>query len=253
MRVAGRLLFGSAMAILALLLVMLLRSSLAAAGFTSATAVSSRGAARASLAYVLGQEPTNFVFSRPQRRVRILTNVELRPGFDDPRYGFLVEALDNGGSIIWSQQIFVRSIPLFVRGQRGELSPHAFVAQKSALQPSAADATLIDFGRPAVAVRIRGSGRDPGAARIFARVQEQRPISERQLAIGWQRLSERDHAELTAGNPLGPVLTSEEERQRLLAERWHPVGPSGVDGRDYRQILFYERVGPKLLGPGRAG
>lgn len=225
------------------MILMLLQSALASAGLTTGSSTANRSGADASLAYVLRQQPTTFVFSRPQERVRLLTNAELRPGAHDPRYGILVEALDQEGAVVWSRSIFVRSIPLFVRREQGRLRPHAFLAGEGALQPSAADATLIDFGRPVAAIRVSGRERDRGAGRIFARVQEQRPISERQLAIGWQRLSEAEHAQLTAGNPLGPVLTSAAERRRLLAERWYPVGPAGIEDRDYVQIMIYERQG----------
>lgn len=246
MRLAGRLLFAAVVLGLALSLLLLLRAGLASAGLTASATGPSYGAAEPSLVYSLHREATKFVLNRPQDRVRILTNAELRPGAVEPRYGFLVEALDSTGAVVWRRTIYVRSIPLFVRDRRGKLMPHVFLAERGALQPSAADTTLIDFRGPVSAIRISAGKRDPGVGRILVRVQELRPNSARQLEVGWQRLSKGEQTRLTAGNPLGPSLTSEAERQRLLAERWNPVGPAGVEGHNYFQTIIYERPGPAV-------
>lgn len=246
MRVAGRLLFGAVLVALAFIFVLVLRAGIASAGLDTPAPGLAYREAQPSLVYPLRSKPTEFVFSRPQERIRILTNAELKPGADDPRYGFVVEALDARGAVVWRREIHVRSIPLFVRDRGGRVVPHVFLPERGALQPSAADVTLIDFGQPVSAIRMSASGSDPGAGRIFARVQEQRPLSRRQLQVGWQRLSQDEQEQLTAGNPLGPTLTSEAERKRLLANRWNPVGPAGIKGRDYLQTIIYERPGPVL-------
>lgn len=246
MRLAGRLLFSGLLLAALVLLVLGVRAGLAATGLTTPAAGRAGKEAQPSLVYALRREPTSFVFSRPQERVRILTNAELRPGVTEPRYGFVVEALDARGASVWRRAVHVRTIPLFVRGRRGRLVPHVFLAEPGALRVSASDATLIDFGRPVSAVRLRVGSQDASVGRTFARVHEQRPVSRSQLQVGWQRLSEAEQAQLTAGNPLGPVLTGEAERRQLLIQRWNPLGPSGVHGRDYVQTILYERPGPVL-------
>lgn len=246
MRLAGRLLFGGLLLGTLALLMLAVRAGLAASGLTTPAAGRAGKEAQPSLVYVLGTEPTSFVLSRPQERVRILTNAELRGTATEPLYGFVVEGLDARGATVWRRNIHVRTIPLFVRDRRGRMVPHVFLSQPGALRVSAADVTLIDFGRPVSTVRLRASGRDPSVGRILARVQEQRPVSRRQLQVGWQRLSDAEQVQLTAGNPLGPLLTGNAERQRLLIERWNPVGPAGVQGRDYDQTILYERPGPVL-------
>lgn len=246
MRLAGRLLFGLVLLSLGLALALLLRAGLTSAGLTTPATGPAYGEARPSLIYLLRGQPTAFVFSRPQERVRILTNAELHAGASEPRYGFLIEALDAAGAVVWQRAIYARSIPLFVRDRRGRLAPHVFLAERGALSLSAADVTLVDFGTPVSAIRLTSQGADRSVGRILARVQEQRPLSARQLEVGWLRLSDDERAQLTAGNPLGPWLTSHAERQRLLAQRWYPVGPAGIEGRDYLQTVVYERPGPAL-------
>ncbi len=246
MRLAGRILFGMVLLALGIVLVLLARAGLASAELTTPALGPAYGDARSSLIYPLRSEPTAFVFSRPQQRVRILTNAELRAGMSEPRYGFLIEALDPAGEVVWQREIYARSIPLFVRDRREQLVPHVFLTEKGSLTLSAADVTLVDFGTPVSAIRLTSRATDRGSGRILARVQEQRPLSRRQMEVGWLRLSEEERAQLTAGNPLGPGLTSHAERQRLLAERWMPVGPSGIEGRDYLQTVLYERNGPAV-------
>lgn len=243
MRLLGRA--AAAAALLALLIAgfLLMRGGAAAALLQRPGAGPSSGGAQPSLAYLLSSEPTLFVFSRPQHRVRIITNAELRRAAMNPRYAFLIEALDEEGQMVWKQAIHVRSVPLAVRGPDGTLMPHAFIRERGAGRLSAGDISQIDFGRPVAAIRLLAEDREAGALRMLVRVQEQRPLSERQREIGWERLSEREQEQLAAGNPLGPTLLSEEERLDLLVRRWSPVGPAGVQGRDYQRMLIYERPG----------
>lgn len=246
MRLAGRLLFGFVLLLLGLGLLQLVRHGLGAVGLTTPAAGPAYGEARPSLVYALRSEPTSFVFSRPQDRVRMLTNAELQGGAGEPRYGFLIEGLDVGGAVAWRRVVYVRSIPLVVRDRRGRLLPHVFLPEPDALRLSAADVTLVDFGTPVSAIRVSSRASDRTVGRILARVQEQRPLSARQLEVGWQRLSVDEQDQLTAGNPLGRLLTGQAERQRLLVRRWYPVGPAGVEGRDYLKAIVYERPGPAL-------
>lgn len=246
MRPAGRVLFGTVLLALVFILVLLLRAGLTSVGMTTPASGANYDDAQPSLIYQLRRKPTAFVFSRPQELVRILTNAEFRPGVSEPRYGFLIEALDDAGVVVWKREIFARSIPLFVRDSRERLVPHVFLTEGGALTLSAADVTLVDFGMPVREIHLTSRGTDGALGRILARVQEQRPLSKRQMEIGWLRLSEDERAQLTAGSPLGPWLTSHAERQRLFAQRWLPVGPSGIEGRDYLQTVLYERNGPAV-------
>lgn len=244
MRLSGRILFVAALLLLGTLLLQLARKAIAEANLHARPAGRDYSAARPSLVYRIDPQPTDFVFSRPQRRVRILTNAQLRRGGVNPYYSVIIEALDSEGETVWRREIHTRSARLFVRNQRGQSVPHAFTSDLKGLVPSAADLALIDFGAPVTAVRLREGKRGSSVAEILGRVQEQRPISERQLEVGWERLSKAEQARLAAGNVLNPALISETERRRLLRERWHPVGPAGVRGQDYVQALLYERLGP---------
>ncbi len=251
MRLAGRMLFGALVLVLCAVLFLVARASLAQLRHDARPAARPYGEAQPSLVYKLRRQPTLFVFSRPQRRVRVLTNSQLRRRTSDPHYSVIVEAIDTSGDVIWRRDIHARTVRLFIRRPNGKLVPRAFTPQRDGLVSSAGDETLVDFAQPVVAVRLREGTRAPGVASILARVQELRPISERQLQVGWQRLTRVQQEQLSAGNPLGPALVSPEERRRLLTERWHPVGPAGVEGRNYFQTMLYERPGALVRATGR--
>ena len=252
MRLLGRILAAAFLPALLGFLFLLVRAGSTAMLSDSRAPGPWSGGAQPSLAYALEREPSTFVFSRPQQRVRILSNVELAGGAMNPLYGFRVEALVEDGERFWSRDIHVRSVPLDVRRDDGKLVPHAFIRESGAGRLSAGDVTLIDFGRPASAVLLSAVIREPGARRMLVRIQEQRPLSERQQEVGWDRLSPRERNLLSAGNPLGPALLSDDERRNLLVSRWNPVGPAGVEGRDYRRTLIYERPGPVVPVTSRA-
>lgn len=199
--------------------------------------------AERSIGYMLRAHPTSFVFSRPQQIVRIVTNAEMAPTAKFPIYGIMVEALDSAGQTISRQRIFARSIQLFVHDARKRPVPRSFRLDNNGATLSAGDVALIDFGQPVSAVRIAAVLRENDVSGVIVRVQEHRPVSARQLAIGWDRASASDRAEMGTGNPLPPALISEPSRQRLLKSRWRPVGPAGVYGRDYAQVVLYERRG----------
>jgi len=243
MRVAGRLLFAALVLTLGVFLFLLARASLARLRHDERSAARSYGEAQPSLVYALGPRPTLFVFTRPQQQVRLLTNAELYKRTRDPHYSVIVEALNGDRQIVWRRDIHARTVGFMVRLSNGRLVPRAFTPELDGLVSSAGDESLIDFPRPVAAVRLIEGVRAPGVSKILARVQEQRPLSNRQLQVGWQRLTRSEQELLTEGNPLASALVGADERRRLLIRRWHPVGPAGVDGRDYHQTTLYERPG----------
>ncbi|MBA3669169.1 MAG: hypothetical protein H0W71_03775 [Sphingomonas sp.] len=181
-----------------------------------------------------------FPFSQPHDSARLITHADLHPGVYGGAYSLIVEALGSDGQVILRREIFLRSIVLYSRDLRGRIVPRSFYAD-STLTPSASDITVLDFQRPVNELRLKAGRLDPGVARIVARVQEQRPISIRQLAVGWQRLSHREQERMAEGNAFPAEMLTDEERRNLLANRWYPVGPAGVQGIHYDRTILYER------------
>lgn len=194
-----------------------------------------------SFVYPLAPDRTvTFRFSRPQSSARLITHADLQPGAPGAAYSLVVHALDPGGRTVMRREIFLRSIVLYSRASNGRIVPQTFYADSS-FTPTASDITLIEFERPVAELRLQPGNFEPGVARLVARVQEQRPISERQLQAGWQRLSPREQSRIAEGNAFPPDMLTAEERRNLLINRWYPVGPTGVQGFDYQRTILYER------------
>ncbi|NTZ43985.1 hypothetical protein G7A66_13020 [Altererythrobacter sp. SALINAS58] len=247
MRILGRSLFAAALLGSVGIAIFLLMSQLPS--FEARSPLTAAKDLDASIVYPLRGQTTEFVFSTPQEQTRILSSADVLPEGTFPSYAYTVEALDGGGRVLWKKDINLRSLRLFVRGPEGLLIPHAFTSADKSTIPSAGDETLIDFGQPVAAIRLREHWRGPHVGRILVRVQEHEPIANRQLKTAWQRLSVAEQEDLAAGSPLGPELLTIEERRQLLINRWKPVGPSGIPGRDYSQIMLYERPGEKIAAP----
>ncbi len=190
-----------------------------------------------------GTRYVRFPFSQPQNRARLITHADLRPGASGGAYSVIVEALGSDGQVILRRELFLRSIVHYGRDFRGRIVPQSFYAD-SALIPSASDITVMDFQRPVKELRLQAGTLHPGVARMVARVQEQRPITVRQLAAGWQRLSRREQERMAEGNAFPAQMLTEEERWNLLANRWYPVGPAGVQEIQYDRTILYERGTP---------
>lgn len=242
MRIAGRALFAAAVVLAAVLALVWLLPAIGGA-FQQRLSPPRITDADRSIGYGLSDRPTTFVFSRPQQMVRVITNAELSRAAAFPRYGILVEAIGTDNQVVSNQRIYARSIQLFVRGARKHLVARTFMLPNEGARLSAGDIAVIDYGQPVAAVRLTVAESDPEVGGIFARVQEQRPVSPRQLAVGWDRISESEREELAAGSALPPALIGERAQRRLLLARWHPVGPAGVLGQDYDQVVLYERAG----------
>lgn len=195
-----------------------------------------------SIVYPLRIKPTEFVLSRPSEQIRILSNGAMRDPNSNVLYALGVQALDEDGNIILDRTFHLRSNIRYVRGSTKLLLPAASIRPRNNLIPSAGDATIIMFPRPVTKILLREVKLGDGVGRILARVQEQRPVSERQIKVGWQRLAPAEKEEISAGSPLGHAMLTEAEKQQLLISRWNPVGPSGVEGRDYLQVMLYERT-----------
>ncbi len=184
-----------------------------------------------------------FPFSQPQNKVRLITHADLHPGASGGTYSLIVDAIGSNGQVTLHRELFLRSIVLYSNDSRKRLVPRSFYAD-STLIPSASDITVLDFQQPVNELRLRTGRIGPGLARIAARVHEQRPISARQLAVGWQRLTRREQERIAEGNAFPAEMLTDGERRNLLANRWYPVGPAGVQGIQYNRSILYERRNP---------
>ena len=107
-------------------------------------------------------------------------------------------------------------------------------------------------GLPSAEVlRIRVVSADSDLKEVGIRVYEPEAIPEHSIAASWQRLSLTQRERLAEGNVYPIDLLTAEETAAILSRRWRPVGPTGIEGDDYRVRTLYirEEVGSQADRP----
>ncbi|AZQ69200.1 hypothetical protein EF888_19925 [Silicimonas algicola] len=127
------------------------------------------------------------------------------------------------------------------------------------LQPTLAKVTVLDLSEQpeAAKIRLRFISLDPKVDHVIARVYEREPLAEFRAQSSWQRLSEGQRERLAAEVGLPVALLDNAEQLEVLRNRWHPVGPQGLEGKDYLVRALYvwpggcdDPVAEPTLAPG---
>lgn len=92
------------------------------------------------------------------------------------------------------------------------------------------------------AIRLRMSETNPLHADVTVRLNSKEPISERETSFRWQRLTSAQQATLYSGSVYPSAYASASERAALTSSRWVPLGPEGIDGRNYFSRILYNRI-----------
>ncbi|MDJ0840332.1 MAG: hypothetical protein QNK37_27730 [Acidobacteriota bacterium] len=94
----------------------------------------------------------------------------------------------------------------------------------------------------AAQLALRLESADAPLTTIAARVYVPDTNTDVSASEIWQSLSRRERRQLLAENALGRL--DEAERENLLRNRYRPVGPVGMEGRDYRSRRLYTHPDP---------
>lgn len=121
--------------------------------------------------------------------------------------------------------------------------PHAgsfYVDQP--LLPLDARMVLLPLGRyrsrPEV-LRVSWGEAGEGVLELGLRLQAREEVPTFKRRYRWQRMSAQERQKLARRNVFVPELLPEDEKQALLAQRWVPLAPRGLAGRDYQEREFY--------------
>lgn len=201
--------------------------------------------ARRVIAYRLDpSRPTLFRFSQPVTIARILTQPVLAKGSAQPgkqlAYSIRVELLDERGAVIEAHDVHSRSLLFDSNGKR--VGPVQFY-RGSDNEVARADEVRITASRPFSAIRVVASRSDPELIAIDIRVGERRPLNANAADTAFARFSPEDRIRLSAPNAFPPEMLTRAERSAIAANQWRPIGPVGIDGRDYQMMILYEEDG----------
>lgn len=87
--------------------------------------------------------------------------------------------------------------------------------------------------------RIRLSYKNPLIQHVSIRVYAPLQVAEHKLEALWLRINQQAKELLAEGSVYNAALLSNEEKRNLLKHRWQPLGPSGIQDRDYTSRLLY--------------
>lgn len=187
---------------------------------------------------------TTFQFTQPVRQARIITHPVLAPGSTGHGEGYVyairLQLLDGSGQVVAQREIHSRAALLRRDGRRR--GPYRFY-RGSTEQVATSDEVRIAATRPFSAIRLTSADRAPDLVAIDVRVSERRPVLTSTAASAFLRYSADDKARLASPNAFPPELLTAAERANIAINQWRPVGPTGIDGREYQMLVLYEAEG----------
>lgn len=207
----------------------------------STTMVEDRISDRA-LVYRLPQDrPLSFAFSQPVSRVKLLvqpavaaTDRAREAGFV---YGLRMRLFDGDGAEIAVNETFLQADgpdAVFASGQTWR-----FFRNRPEMVGEQ-DHLVIESPLPASRIEVEQVDPDPAILGVDVRLYEQRPFLSAQPLATFRRMSERDRRELSAPNAFPEELLSRAEMEYIAINHWRPIGPQGIEGRDYDALVLYE-------------
>ena len=194
-----------------------------------------------ALAYRLEQNrPMTFVLSQPAERIKVLAHaavISSAADVVDATYTLRLALFDvNGAQIAKYRRSFMsgRGSGLLSdgRARRFYRSGEADIWGQ--------DQLVIRSDVPFSRVDITLEDSDPIVKGVDARVYERRPLSAGDGRAVFLRRSEEERAAMTAFSPFPPEMLSASEIVQLASNLWRPVGPVGIEGRDYNALVIYE-------------
>jgi hypothetical protein len=201
-----------------------------------------------SLVYRMDMDrPITFTYSHPVELTKVIVQPSVREdlrGQDEGFvYGLHIRLFDSEGALIdeYDKYLFSRSPnEVFASGDVWRFfrdRPEVVAGQDELLIESDPRAAMIEFS----VIEAQ-----PGIVGVELRVYEHRPFQESQSRATFNRRSDAEQRALAQANAFPPDLLTDEEIANLTRNMWRPVGPNGIEGRDYTALVLYE--GTRLPG-----
>lgn len=207
----------------------------------SSTRIDAQISDRALVYRLRNEQALSFAFSQPASEVKVLVQPAVsvtdraRPaGFV---YGLRLRLLDGAGAEIARHDIYLQADSPDVAFATGET--WRFFRGRDELAGEQ-DQLLIDSPVPAARIDIEPLEPDLAIRGIDVRVYEKRPFLSAQPLATFHRMSERDRRELSAPNVFPMDMLTRQEMEYIAINQWRPVGPQGIEGRDYQALVLYE-------------
>lgn len=205
-----------------------------------------------SVTYLADQQRwLNLPIPAKTKRLRIVSTANLRDVVTaraakkaDPLkrwpYSLEIEISSRNGRVLYQRKHQYLASLSEIKDEQNRLMTSAFYLTE-ALTPANSVAINIDLSSypEAANLRIRTGDMAPEIADIVVRTYVPQVTNEKQVAILWQRLSEKHKANLAKGSVFLPEMLIEEEKRNLVRNLWQALGPLGAEGVDFKSRELY--------------
>ena len=195
--------------------------------------------------------PTVFRFAQPVRQVRLISLPIIAPGQALPgqgwTYGIRAELLDASGKVVATRPLYTFSFLFAKDGHRRGRSQY-YRGRNELVGLS--NEVRLTAEEPFHAVRLLTGPTDRGVIGVDARIYERRPLIASVAESAFVRFSPGERKRLSRSNAFPTAMLSHDERINIAINQWRPVGPTGIDGRDYNMGVLYENEDEVTGGSG---
>lgn len=185
-------------------------------------------------------KPLVFPVSREDTFVRIVCHADIdafqKEKVRENPFVIMVEALDAQGHLL-------KSIPYTFKARlsQEQMAPNTqiFFYEDSPDTPTLRHVIEVNLKslKPR-ALRIKLISKDALIKNVWATVLEPNTQADRTLLSSWYRLPETHQLSLSRGGVFPASTLSNTQRENLVHHRGRPIGPWGVEGRDYIQTVL---------------
>jgi hypothetical protein len=189
--------------------------------------------------------PTVFRFTQPTKLIRVFSTptIESRAvqAGREWDYGIRAQLLAADGRILATHDVFSRSGLIGSDGNRlGNIRLYRGSSDAIGLP----DELRLASAEPAAALVLFAGPSRPQVKAIDVRVYERRGVTAGAALTGFSRLSPGDQARLARANAFPTDMLTASEKGNIAINQWRPIGPTGIEGRDYRMLVQYESEQP---------
>ena len=185
-----------------------------------------------------GQRPLEFVFSQPVERVRILAQAAVQPGSKaaGAAYTLRIALFDATGDQLaqYDQSLLSGRAD----GQFADGAARRFYRGGDS-EIWSQDQVIAHHQVPFTKVVVTLVAADSIIDGVDLRAYERRPVMAGDEQDIFLRRNAGERAALAAFSPFPPDMLTDDEVRNLAVNLWRPVGPLGIEGRDYRALVIY--------------
>ena len=200
-----------------------------------------------SIGYVLdAAQWTTFALPPETQLLKILTNANFPASFEpDPEkrwwYELQYQVTDKDNRLLLEHAHHLHTrITHYTDPATGENVFPRFYLNRD-VTPASSKPLFINLSKleNAAFIRFRLAWKDPSIVDVLLRSYVEEKIAERKIGYLWHRMSEEGKRTLAIGNVYPVALLTDQEKYHLLQKMWRPMGPIGLQDRDYRPRNLY--------------